>query len=59
MDLSKSDFTENMAPPCHFCGRPIVRTEIKHENTPDGWHASGAVMLCPVGHRNPVEPLEE
>jgi len=41
---------------CPECEAPIQRTEIQHQRTPDGWRASGAVLVCRTGCRVPVEP---
>jgi hypothetical protein len=39
------------------CGAPVQRTEIRHTPTPDGWIASGAIVVCRDGCRVEVEPL--
>jgi len=59
MTAERDHFLENVAPPCHECGEPIVTTEIKSSRREDGeWYTSGAVMVCRAGHRTEVEPFD-
>jgi hypothetical protein len=57
--VDRDELIAAAAPPCHECGAPIVRTEVQHKRTTDGWQVSGMITVCAAGHRVPVEPFEE
>jgi len=46
----------DLALACPECEAPIQRTEIRHAPTPEGWRATGAVVVCRNGCRTDVEP---
>jgi hypothetical protein len=47
------------SPPCHECGASVERVETRwHLDEADGWRPGPTFMVCGVGHRVPVEPLD-
>jgi hypothetical protein len=47
------------APPCHECGASVQRVEAQwHRDRDSQWRPGPWFMVCPTGHRVPVEPLD-
>ena len=57
--MDRAEFMETASPPCPECGSPISTTEVKNQETPDGWMCAGFTMVCTEGHRTKIEPFEE
>jgi hypothetical protein len=48
------------SPPCHVCGDPVQRVEVRWHRDRDGeWWPGPWLMVCAVGHRVPVRVFEE
>lgn len=55
--MKRQEMIEWAAPPCHECGEPVVRTEMRWTRENEEWQPSLMFMVCPEGHRVQVEPL--
>jgi hypothetical protein len=54
----RSDFIQMASPPCHECGDPVERIEMRWSLNGDGdWVPGPYFMICGKEHRVPVEYL--
>lgn len=56
--LTRAELIELAAPACRECEQPTIRLEQSWRFGDQGWHVHHASLVCPDGHRTPVEPLE-
>jgi hypothetical protein len=57
--MSRAEMTALAAPPCHECGKPVLRVEQQYGRNAEGaFVVKGMTMVCPDGHRVRVEPAE-
>lgn len=58
--LSRAELIEMAAPPCHECGGPVQRTEVRWVRLDgDGsWVPGPCWMVCAEGHRTLVTPFD-
>jgi hypothetical protein len=56
--MDRAEMIALAAPPCHVCGSPVQRTEMRWMKlTGDEWVPGPAYMVCAEGHRVLLEPL--
>jgi hypothetical protein len=59
--MNRAEMTALASPPCHHCQEPIQRVETswhRHTNHQNSeWRPGPWTMVCPNGHRIPVEVL--
>jgi len=57
--MTRAELIELASPPCHECGQPVQRCEIRWERQAGGtWVPGLAHLVCPDGHRVRVEPMD-
>jgi hypothetical protein len=56
--MDRAELIELAAPPCAECERPTIRMEASWRFGENGWHVARADLICPDGHRTPVEPFD-
>ena len=56
--MTRAELIALASPPCHECGAPVQRVEIRwHQDEDDRWRAGPSFMICADEHRVLVEPL--
>jgi hypothetical protein len=56
--MTTEDLIALASPPCHECGESVQRVEMRWQLDEDSnWRPGPSFMICPDGHRVPVEPL--
>ena len=56
--MTRAELIELASPPCHECGAPVQRVELRwHLDEDDRWRPGPYFMVCADEHRVLVEPL--
>jgi hypothetical protein len=56
--MNRADLVSLASPPCHDCGAPVQRVEMRwHRDEDYNWRAGPFHMVCGGGHRVLVEAL--
>ncbi|MEZ0294798.1 MAG: hypothetical protein ACAH82_19860 [Solirubrobacteraceae bacterium] len=56
--MTRAELIALASPPCHECGAPVQRVEIRwHQDEDYRWRAGPSFMVCADEHRVLVEPL--
>jgi hypothetical protein len=57
--MTRADLVALASPPCHECGASVQRVETQwHCDEDRRWRPGPWFMVCAVGHRVLVRPLE-
>jgi hypothetical protein len=56
--MTRAQLIALASPPCHTCGAPVERVEMRYHLDEDAiWRAGPYFMVCGLHHRVLVEPI--